>query len=73
MFYGPGTWPSLAAVQNPAAVPCWANGDKPPCTWNMSEIWSNITVTANGGVAGTGAMRPRIRQRLSHGNFHSIS
>jgi len=52
LFYGPKTWPSLNAVMNPAISPCWTG--KKPCTWNLTEIWSNTSVAANGGVPQAG-------------------
>eukprot|EP01050_Picozoa_sp_SAG11_P027248 SAG11_NODE_6826_length_1239_cov_1.293860_1_plen_293_part_10 len=52
LFYGPQTWPSLAATQNPAMPPCWSG--KKPCTWNQSLIWQNMTVKTNGGVPQAG-------------------
>ena len=50
LFYGPNTWPSLAATQN--QNPCWTG--KKPCTWNQSLIWANVTVSTNGGVPQAG-------------------
>lgn len=52
LFYGPQTWPSLAAAQNPDQNPCWSG--KKPCTWNQSLIWANVTVRTNGGVPQAG-------------------
>jgi hypothetical protein len=52
LFYGPQTWPTLAATQNPAMPPCWTG--KHPCTWNQSLIWENVTVKTNGGVPQAG-------------------
>ena len=54
LFYGPNTWPVLKAARNPAAIACWENGDKAPCTWNQSLIWSNFSVQVNGGVPQAG-------------------
>ena len=54
LFYGPDTWPVMSADRNPAVIACWENGDKPPCTWDQSAIWTNLTVKSNGGVPQAG-------------------
>lgn len=50
LFYGPHTWPLLKATTSPDVIPCWRKVPGQPCTWNQSEIWTNITVVQNGGV-----------------------
>ena len=54
LFYGPKTWPSLHATTPPDVIPCWRKQAGKPCTWDQSKIWTNITVTSNGGVPQAG-------------------